>query len=127
MQEQDTYTAANALVSKIQNTYQYISRSGGIKTYKVAYKSNNLSGCYSHSADGYLSSLLYRIFYTDYSNQVQHTQSVQTSYNTATGDSLTMATNYYYDDTLNMQPIPTITLTTTHYTAFTYMRPPLQQ
>ncbi|HEX9514242.1 MAG TPA: hypothetical protein VF939_27305, partial [Puia sp.] len=127
LQEQDTYTAANALVSKIQNSYQYISRSGGIKTYKVAYKSNNLSGCYSHSADGYLSSLLYRIFYTDYSNQVQHTQSVQTSYNTATGDSLTMATNYYYDDTLNMQPVRTVALNSKGDTVLTYMRTALEK
>jgi YD repeat-containing protein len=106
LQEEDTYTATGALVHKVLNTYGFVGQDT-IETYKAAYQYNILSSCYNVSP---LSQLILRIYYQDVTNQVEHLSSTDITYNTATGDSVQVYTNYNYTDPKNMQPTKTTKL-----------------
>jgi hypothetical protein len=123
LQEEDTYTAGNVLVNKTQNTYQFTNR-GSVKTYKAGWKFNVSTSCFFYT---YLNEFVTRIFYDDQTNQVKRTSSTQTDYNTATGDSSMVTINYYYDDSLNMQPTRTVTVNSKGDTVLTYIRTPLEK
>jgi hypothetical protein len=123
LQEKDTYTATGQLVSKELNTYQFLNKNA-ITAYKVAYKFNILSSCWSYQ---FLGNLLSRQFYQEKTDQIQKTASTQIAYNTATGDSLVSTTNYYYDDTLNMQPIKTRSFNSRGDSVITYARTALEK
>jgi hypothetical protein len=120
--EKDTYTSDSLLISKTLNTYQFTGR-GSIKAYKAAFQFNTLSSCYSYP---YFSSLVDEIFYNDYTNQGMHTSSTTITYNTATGDSVESTTYYYYDDSLNMQPVRTKRVNSKGDTVLEYTRTPFE-
>ncbi|HVU57721.1 MAG TPA: DUF5977 domain-containing protein, partial [Puia sp.] len=120
---QETYTSGNVLVSKILNTYQYRPK-GTLKLYKAAQEYNVLSSC---NVFQYLYQWVGRVFYYDVTQQVQRASSTQETYNTATGDSLTSTTWYYYDDTVNMQPVRTVTFSSKGDSVLVYSRTALEK
>ena len=121
--EKDSYTSAGKAVAKEINTYQYVNRSS-ITAFKVAYKNNILSSCYSFY---YLADIITRAFYQDKTNQVAKTSTTNIAYNTSTGDSLMVTSYFYYDDTLNMQPIRTVTFNSKGDSVLTYARTALEE
>jgi hypothetical protein len=123
LQEKDTYTAGNKLTSRSLNTYQFVNRNA-ITAFKVGYKTNIGSSCFSFN---YIGDFLTRVFYQDKADQVKRSTSTEIAYNTDTGDSLVTTTNYYYDDTLNMQPIRSVTFNSKGDSVVTYSRTALEK
>jgi hypothetical protein len=121
--EKDSYTAAGKLVAKQSNSYQYINRSA-LTAYKLAFKFNILSSCYPMP---YLANVIIRVFYQDKADQVAKTSTTNVAYNTATGDSLMATSYYYYDDSLNMQPIRTVTFNSKSDSVVAYTRTALEE
>jgi hypothetical protein len=121
--EKDSYTAGGKLVSKELNSYQFINRSS-LTAYKLAFKFNILSSCYPIV---YLANVIQRVFYQDKADQVAKTSTTHVAYNTATGDSLVSTSTYYYDDTLNMQPVHALTFNSKGDSVITYTRTALEE
>ena len=123
LSEEDTYTAAGALVHKALNTYQFLGRDT-ITTYKCAYLTNILSSCYNANP---FTQLVTRIFYQDLTNQVMHLSTTDITYNTATGDSVQVVTRYDYENPLNMQPTRTAKVDSKGDSVIVYSRTALEK
>jgi len=120
--EKDSYTAGGQLVAKELNTYQYLNRNA-LTAYKLTWKYNILSSCYSAS---YVGDIITRVFYQDKTDQVAKSSTTNVTYDIVTGDSLVATSYFYYDDTLNMQPTRTVSLDSKADTVLTYSRTALE-
>ena len=121
--EKDVYNAGNVLLKKTENTYDFLQKNS-ITAYKVAFKFNILSSCYSYN---YLGNVLHRTFYQDLTKQVKNISSTEKNFNLSTGDSLVTTTYYYYDDALNMQPVRTVSTNSKGDSILTYIRTALEK
>ena len=64
---------------------------------------------------------------TDMTEQVQKLSTVETTYDPSSGDSLVKTLNYYYDDSLNYQPIRTLYFDSRQDSVLTYRRTALEE
>ncbi len=119
-----TFTSAGIPVKSTHNTYSFVQQDQ-LQNIGVGYSTTNLTTCsiaqYSPSACG--TSI---ICYTNTNEEVEHLSSTQIAYDVSNGNSLSTTTNHFYDDPLNMQPIPTISLDSKADTVLTYSRSPLE-
>jgi 20S proteasome alpha/beta subunit len=119
--QQTDYTAAGKPVKQETNTYNYIPK-GQITAYKAAY-TYMMDGSPSYTT---LSQIVSRIFYGVYTEAIQKTSTTEKAYNTATGDSLTETTTYFYDDTLNVNPTRSLTYNSKGDSVLIYTRTALE-
>ena len=119
--QETKYTAAGKPVKQQINTYSYIPR-GKITAYKAAY-TNMMDGPPSYT---YLSQIVSRIFYSVYTEAVQKTSTIEKSYNTATGDSLSMTSWNFYDDSNNVNPTRTLAFNSKGDSVMVYNRTALE-
>jgi uncharacterized protein DUF5977 len=121
-----TYTATGVRLKSTSNTYNIPYNYNPHWNFKVGFSTIGqpqyqcaglglYGGCGSQST-----------CYTITNEQVRHTSTSQVIYNTATGDSIITVTNYYYDDTLNMQPVRTVTSNSRGDSVVTYQRTALE-
>ena len=118
------YTSFGQPVKATRNNYQFISK-GKLVNFKVGYTTINAPlTCVSAVYGGCGA---YVLDYSITNEQVQHISSSQVVYNPTKGDSLTTTTTYYYDDTLNTQPIRTLSLNSKGDTILIYSRTALEK
>jgi 20S proteasome alpha/beta subunit len=119
--QQTDYTAGGQPVKQVTNTFNYIPK-GKITAFKAAY-TNMMDGPASYTT---LSQVVTRIFYSVYTEAIQKTSTVEKSYNTATGDSLSKTTWFYYDDAANVNPTRSLTFNSKGDSVTTYERSALE-
>ncbi|HEV2481497.1 MAG TPA: DUF5977 domain-containing protein [Puia sp.] len=119
--QQTDFTASGQPVKQVTNTYNYVPK-GTITAYKAAYTSM-MDGPATYTT---LSQVVTRIFYSVYTEAIQKTSRVEKTYNTVTGDSLSMTTWYFYDDTANMEPTRSLTFNSKGDSVMAYSRTALE-
>jgi hypothetical protein len=119
--EQKDYNAAGSLLKKVNHTYSF-TPVGSIIGFKAGY--NNYP---YFCADAYQNCGIVRMYCYTTSEQVNHLSSTETTYSTATSDSLAITTNFYYDDALNTQPVRTVTINSKGDTILNYNRTALEK
>jgi hypothetical protein len=123
---ENTFTASGQLIKTVQNTYAF-TQTAQYDNFKVGYSEINLNTLqpycsgYTYGFCGTLSQC-----YPITNEQVQHQTSTQITYDVSNGNALAMATNYFYDDTLNMQPTRTTTVDSKDDTITIYSRSPFE-
>lgn len=121
--QETQYNAAGQPVKQVTNTYTFVPK-GSITAYKACYTNMMDGGPFTYTT---LGQILTRQFYTNNTEEIEKAVTNEKTYNTATGDSLSVTTYYYYDDPANTNPTRTMSLNSKLDTVVVYNRTALEQ
>jgi hypothetical protein len=116
-----TYNAANQPLTKLANTYSFFSNQ---YLYIIGWKAATI---YQYGEVPLQEADMTKAQVTDMTEQVQKLTTVETTYDPSTGDSLVKNLTYYYDDSLNTQPIRTLYFDSRQDSVLSYARTALEE
>lgn len=116
-----TYNANNQPLTKLTNTYSFFSNQ---YLYIIGWKAATI---YQYGQVPLQLPDMTKAQVTDMTEQVQKLTTVETTYDPSSGDSLVRSLTFYYDDSLNMQPIRTLYFDSRQDSVLTYARTALEE